>query len=160
MFWNNFFSFLWHYTFFQDTRIRAIRRYWHVALGDLGKPALPDRNKPCAWGRCCCWGAAVMIGGLEEQPCNTGTILQASANKILASTILAHCYNFRCRNWEVVQRGVGNRGGHPHAPCLVQMENVPRRPTWSHLRKGMTRLLLFQKVECNGDPIFKVVLEC
>ena len=34
-----------------------------------------------------------MIGGLEEQPCNTGTILQASANKILASTILAHCYN-------------------------------------------------------------------
>ena len=79
MFWNNFFSFLWHYTFFQDTRIRAIRRYWHVALGDLGKPALPDRNKPCACGRCCCWGAAVMIGGLEEQPCNTGTILRRPA---------------------------------------------------------------------------------
>ena len=25
---------------------------------------------------------------------------------------------------------------------------------------GMTRLLLFQKIECNGGPIFKVVLEC
>ena len=72
-----------------------------------------------------------MIGGLEEQPCNTGTILQASANNILVSTILAHCYNFRCRNWEVVQRGVGNRGGHPHAPCLVQMENVPKGPKLS-----------------------------
>ena len=70
-----------------------------------------------------------MIGGLEEQPGDIGTIRQASASKILASTLLAHCYSFRCRNWEVVQRGVGNRGGHPHAACLVQMENVPRRPT-------------------------------
>ena len=66
-----------------------------------------------------------MMGGLEEQPCNTGTILRRQVQ----IKYLQVRYWHTVTTWEVVQRGVGNRGGHPHAPCLVQMENVPRRPT-------------------------------